>query len=61
MNDAKLEWLIPFVILAVMFIPRIFKGTPAESLNELVIILLTCVLIGIVISVLRHIKKLEKE
>ena len=61
MAEANLEWLIPFIILAVMFIPKIFKGTPVENLNDLVILLLTCVLIGIVISVLRHIKKLEKE
>jgi len=56
----KLEWIIPFLILGIMFLPRILKGVPADNVNELVILLVTCLLIAIVISVLRHLRKMEK-
>ena len=58
--DFKLEWIIPFLILGVMFLPKILKGLPVDNINELVILLVTCLLIAIVISVLRHLRKIEK-
>lgn len=61
MNDAKLEWIIPFIILGAMLLPKFLKGVPVDNLNELIVLLVTCILIGIVISVLRHIRRMEKE
>lgn len=58
--EFNLEWIIPFIILGVMFLPKLIKGVPRDILNEFTILLVTCVLIGIVISVLRHINRLNE-
>ena len=57
--ENRLEFLIPFVILLIFFLPKLLNDVPIDNMNELIVILTSCVLIGIVISVLRKIKKLE--
>ncbi len=58
--DSKLEFIIPFLILAALFIPKLFKGLPVEIVNDLTKVLFACVIISIVIVVLRYLRKIEK-
>ncbi len=58
--NLKFEWLIPFFILGVMLLPKLLSNVPSENLNEIRVILVTCVLVAIVIAVLRYLKKLER-
>lgn len=58
--ELNLEWIIPFIILGAMFLPRFIKGVPNDVLNEFTVLLVTCLLIGIVISVIRHVNKLNE-
>ena len=58
--DLKFEWIIPFIILGVMLLPRVLSGLPADSVNEIVVLLVTCILIAIVIAVLRYLRKIEQ-
>ena len=57
--EHKLEFLIPFLLLAALFIPKLFKGMPIENVNELIKILFASIIISIVIVVLRYIKRIE--
>ena len=58
--ESKLEFLIPFLILGVLLLPRLFKGIPVEIMNELTKLLFASVIISIVIVVLRYLRKIEK-
>lgn len=58
--DSKLEFIIPFLILAALFIPKLLKGMPVEIVNDLTKVLFACVIISIVIVVLRYLRKMEK-
>lgn len=60
MEDHKFEFIIPFLILAALFIPRLFKGLPVEIVNEFTKLLFAAVTISIVIVVLRYLKRMEK-
>ena len=57
--NLKFEWLIPFLILGIMLLPKVLTGLPNDSVNNLVVILISCLLIAIVIAVLRYLRKLE--
>ena len=59
-NDHKFEFLIPFLILGVLLLPKLFKGMPIENVNELTRILFASVIIAVVIVVLRYLRKLER-
>lgn len=58
--DNKLEFIIPFLILGALFLPKLFKGMPIENVNELSKILFVSVIIAVVIVVLRYLKKIER-
>ena len=58
--ENKLEFVIPFLILGVLFLPKLLKGMPVEKVNELTKILFSSVIISIVIVVLRYLKRMEK-
>jgi len=57
--ENKLEFIIPFLILGALFLPKILKGMPIENVNELTKILFVSVVISVVIVVLRYLKKID--
>ena len=58
--ENKLEFIIPFLILGVLFLPKLLKGMPIENIKELTKILFASTIIAVVIVVLRHLRKIEK-
>lgn len=58
--ENKLEFIIPFIILGVLFIPKLFKGIPLENINELTKILFASTIIAVVIVSLRYLRRIEK-
>ncbi len=60
MDDHKFEFIIPFLLLVALFLPKVLKGMPVENVNELSKLLFVSVIISIVIVVLRYIKRMEK-
>ncbi|MEK6936970.1 MAG: hypothetical protein AABW58_02770 [Nanoarchaeota archaeon] len=58
--ENKFEFIMPFLILAAIFIPKLFKGLPVEIADELTKLLFASVIISIVIVVLRYLRKIEK-